>query len=136
MARYSRIIGPALDYTVTAVETVIPGFSVTREWDDGELLLLVSSRIAGSVLSSERMQLRPRIDLDPATALNYILDTETTLDTTFAFATLLQMTAGRHTIDLTAVRVDPVAFTIRGGRTELILIQLPLWDSVANLVVL
>ncbi len=134
MARYSRRTGPPVDFAPPGVNTPIPGCSVTRFFDDGELLIAWTVSNLNTSGVTRDMDVNILLDgVNPTTASQ----NNTCVPTgrhDFGGAMIVPVTEGQHTIDLAATADTHPLFVIPAGNAVLSLIQLPLWDSDADIL--
>lgn len=129
MARISRRSGPVVDFELTNTLTLIPGFTITRSFDDGELLIAFSSTIdnATGALADSTVQVHiDGQDIGPFTQFENIPNGQRI---THAATFIHPIAAGTHTIELRARGMAAVGDTVQDLRTYLTVIQLPRWDA-------
>ncbi len=136
MARYSRIRGPSVSFELPAAVVLIPGMSITRQFDQGELLILYTARADNLTAAPTNFQLQ--LFLDGAATITPILLAQVPLgnSATLSGSALQPIDEGLHTIDLRAQGDAAVGDLVAARSAELIIIQLPLWDQAANLITL
>src|SRR3972149_5662392 len=102
MARYSRRRGPTAQFELTAAFQTIPQLTITREWDDGEVLILFRHRYNNTIAAQTVFQRQPL--LDGAAAVGAIMRTNVPANSNLTTADFwfLPLTAGPHTIALQA----------------------------------
>ncbi len=129
MARYSRRRGPASDHEIADGFNVVSGLSVERFFDAGELLVFVSAQYhngTGNVQSPDFDVFVDGVALHPIPFEHDIASGDAIpLGGTW----LVPVDRGVHTIDF---RVDGDSVTgdiMRQDGSELVVVQLPLWDS-------
>lgn len=134
MARYSRVRGPAADFELAVASARVTGMVIDRLWDDGELLVLYSSRVANVTAAAARLFVQ--IVLDGSVVLGSARSAEVVVngEATLTGALLLPVAAGRHVIELFGSGVAAVGDVVQVNATSFVVIQLPLWDDPANLV--
>jgi len=136
MARYTRIRGPAANFTLPNVSTLIPGLDFTRFWDDGELLIIISCRVNNAGGGTTTTDLEPFIDVTtpPGNPLRHTSVIGELFTLTGAY--LVSFTEGIHRIRLQALSSTNNGAIVQAGGCSLICIQLPLWDQDVNLITL
>lgn len=133
MARYSRRSGPSVAFELTASLVLVPGMTITRFFDAGELLIAYNTRIdngtvgdvdfvADIVIDGVSVQTNPPQHRIPAGGLGQ-------LGNTF----IASIDAGEHTIELRAGGAAAVGDNIPSDSTFLSVIQLPLWDQATDI---
>lgn len=133
MARISRRTGPTVGFAIPEVFTLIPGLSVTRLFDDGELLILISALPDNGGVSASDFQIRATVDgqaLTPGRFSTQLLPGENPTVTGFY---LHPINAGIHTINLECLEDVNTGSTILADLSTLIVIQLPTWDQADDL---
>lgn len=129
MARYSRRTGPAGLFGVPTPFTLIPGLTLTRFYDAGELFISYRSSFRSPGPTTPDAELAPFIDgiqaVVPAPKITIGAGTEMII----ADAILITVAEGVHTIGLFAGKAPPGGVFIDVGMAQLSVIQFPLWDS-------
>ena len=136
MARYSRIRGPASTFELTAADQLVPGFSITRHWDDGELLIIVASQYFNGTAAAISPFLT--VFLDGAALIpNFGAGSVPAAASNTLVGYFLQpVTAGQHTLQLHATGGAAAGDLLLMASTEFTVIQLPSWDQEAELITL
>ncbi len=135
VARLSRRRGPTADFTLTGIFQTITGLSVTRAFDEGELVIIGRAR-ARNTEGVDQLE-RSRLTLDGTEIPN--TETLVLAGAAIALATLsthaLQaIAAGEHTIALQARTDGGPGHSILANTAELSVIQLPVWDTTDDLL--
>lgn len=139
MARMSQRIGPTADYSFVQanVQELIPGMTITRFFDEGELLILYTSNLENGGVPEASFRLRARVDgQSPALDVFHARASRVMQGQAVALsgAYIKRIASGIHTIQLTC-EVDVVPdTTARESRSSLVVIQLPQWDSAADVL--
>lgn len=133
MARYSRRTGPPADFELTAAFAQIPGLIIMRHFDDGELLVLFSAQLANGTFATVNAYVQIMLDGVEYPASRTAITVPTYLYSQLTATALIPISAGTHTISLEALgSADPGDF-IPQALARLTVIQLPLWDSDADI---
>lgn len=126
MSRSIRIRGPAGPFDVPDLLSpfaTIPGFTVTRSFDDGDLVILLSIYTSNGAAGGDRLTIAVRIDGTriPIGAPDHFVPGSQVNIITLNYAQPLA--AGTHTIDVQVQGGLGTALNIPNGRTELIILQ-------------
>jgi len=134
--RYSRRRGPAANYDCTAAFTLIPGLTISRYWDEGEILICTRAAIFNNAGGAGLFSISPYLDgvaILPAPPLFNIPNASNANIS----ATLLQaLTQGPHTLALYVLGLAPPGDIVLAQNAELIVIQLGVWDSDRDIITL
>jgi len=136
MARYSRREGPTAPFEITATLTAIPGISITRYYDEGELLILAQAAIDQEQATTTEYRVDVFVDGVSITSPAHLTQLGATAEETLTRIHLHPVTQGEHTIDLRIRGSGNVGDTVPAGGATLIVLQLPLWDSEADIIAL
>ncbi len=136
MARYSQIIGPAADFSVGGGFGTIPGFTITRFWDDGELLILAGAWYSRGAALGRTWELRAMVDALQQNHLWLAQFAENGQSSSISLSGIVPITQGLHTISLEASGDAAANDFIVAQGTHLTVIQLPLWDDTTGLITL
>lgn len=133
MARYSRRLGPAANYELIGTATPIPGMSITRDWDDGELLLIARETILNGTGAQIGASFAFRVDgvQVPADVAQGTIPAG--VPGTITDAQLITITKGTHTIDMISAGSAAAGDVVLQNGVSFIVIQLPLWDQDADI---
>jgi len=135
--RYSRRRGPTANFECALGYQLITGMSITRFWDEGELL--ISGMASYNQAAGATSQFGLAIVLDAVTVLPQTPPTQTVLlgqTASLALKILQPIAQGQHTIQLWATGLAAAGDVIFAQSAELIVIQLPLWDATTDILTL
>lgn len=133
MPRYSRRVGPAANFELTASFQPIPQLVVSRFFDDGELLIICKSRFLNGTVAVARVIVEITVD-GSAIGHSRVVDDVPAADFgTFNPTAFWPISRGEHAIGLQASGVAAVGDLILAGGTVLAVIQLPLWERELDL---
>jgi len=131
VARYFQIIGPTANFSEPTSPTQIPQLTVTRFWDHGELL--VSYAVNYSTGAAARFStLRVRLDGADVMAVFRSDSLPASFEMYRTRTLIVPITEGIHTIAL-FISASVAGAIITANTSNLTVIQLPLWDSAANI---
>lgn len=128
MARYSRRSGPAANFELTAVAQTIPGMTIERFYDDGELLVMATMRYFNGTAGVGIFLPRILIDGIVYPPVSSREDTPSGFNSTHTFAHIFPITRGRHLIELQGIGSAAAGDHVVFDSAVLTVIQLPLWD--------
>lgn len=134
MARYSRRRGPPADFELTTAPQLIPGLTLTRFFDDGELLVSYGIQIRNA--SGGTRAIRPQLRLDGTNIYLGIID-EVVQSGTRIYITesiILPIVIGQHTIEVFCAGTDVVGDVASIDACHLTVIQLPHWDQSTDVL--
>ena len=134
MARYNRASGPPADFELTAAFQDVTGLSITRSWDDGEVLISFTTSISNGTGLLVETDVRVLIDGQVQNLLFQSTTTPAGQFNTLTATAFLPLSEGSHTIKLQAGGNAAVGDVLLAGFTNLTVIQLPLWDSQAGII--
>lgn len=133
MARYSRRTGPPTNFTLNAPSTLIPGLTLTRFFDHGEILIMAQALAKNTIAQTANILMTTELNgvelLPTQVFVRPPADTLITLTSHI----LIAITKGTHTIRLTAAGQFTPTGHILAGRATLTVIQLPQWDTDADI---
>jgi len=133
MARWSQRIGPPTTFELTATPTIIPNLSITRRFDDGELLIFMSVHVDNALAATFERVFDLMID---GVAHPNIL-ASITLPVGFGGgcfnAAIIPIAAGQHTIAIRGTGNAAVGDSLPANFSSLTVIQLPQWDDTQDL---
>ena len=137
MARYSQRLGPAAPFELTASMQTITGLSITRFFDNGELLISYYAQLFNSTVIDPDGFYQVTLDgaVIPASQLNRVMwgnSTFTDVCKTF----LHSISAGVHTLAFQAQGTAAAGETIAANNALLTIVQLPLWDQDDDIITL
>lgn len=134
MARYSRRRGPVANFALTTTDQLIPGLTVTRAFDNGELLILAHARFDtdSGVTNPNRLSIY----------INGVQETHPFIEhhvqalqrAMLSLHHIVPTSRGTHTIDLRASSRTPAGDVLIRNTAELVVIQLPRWDQEDDLL--
>ncbi len=136
MARYSRIRGPNPAFEVTAANPIVPGMIITRYWDDGEILIILSSEyqnVSGAASTCTYILVLDGVAIGPAFSTPSVPNGGELMTSAHRFA---PVQAGNHEIRIQVSGAAAAGDVLTLDGTELTVIQLPLWDDSAQLITL
>lgn len=134
MARYSRRTGPTVAFELTGAIAQIPGFQITRTWDEGELLILWAANVINAtagVVNANIFPVSEGLTVPVAPAVSAIPAGQRVHMSGHA---LLRVTGGTFGIGLFALGSAAAGDTIEADSAILTVIQLPVWDSDADIL--
>jgi len=134
VARLSRRRGPTANFALDGTFRTITGLSISRAFDDGELVILARAQVRND---SGVVQLQHcRLVLDgveiPNSPTLVLADAVELLASLSTYA-LQAIAAGPHTIELQARQAAGATNVILANTGELAVIQLPVWDTTDDL---
>jgi len=132
MARYSRRRGPAADLALTLAGVEVTALTITRFFDEGELLLLFRCGIGNGTAGPITFRARLQIDGVNVSTLPPRNTIAAFLSGFLADAILAPVTAGIHTIRVMVEGSDIAGDILEQDTASLSVIQLPLWDTDAD----
>lgn len=136
MARYSRRRGPEFDFALSTAPTRVPGMTITRFFDEGELLILAHARIREDAALANQVLLIPVLDGARLYQATHASSLVASGNLTMALTFLSPIAAGIHTLELQASVIAATAAALLADSAELVAIQLPSWDSDADITTL
>lgn len=134
--RYSRRRGPAAIFELTAPFTLITGLTISRYWDEGELLISFHARTLNVCGFLSTFQLCPYLDGVAILAAPPAKDIPNGSDGSLSATILQPITQGPHTIQLFASGNAAPGDIIPIQYAELVVVQLGVWDSDRDIITL
>ncbi|KKN15102.1 hypothetical protein LCGC14_0989510 [marine sediment metagenome] len=136
MARYSRRRGPAVDFEMTDVFTLIPGMVIERSYGRGILLITGHVRLKNTTVAVAVANLKLQFDRVFISVQYLVQSVGVNENAVISFSFLQAIDPGVHTIELFALGVVAVGDRVLVGGSELIVIELPAWDQDDDIVTL
>lgn len=136
MARYSQVIGPAADFIIPISPLTIPGMTINRFWDDGELLIAYTIQRLNASAVLQTAILTILIDNSPLTPHNPFWDVPAGGAGNIAGTGIFPITSAYHRVSIFIQGSGDPADIIFAQGTTLTVIQLPLWDSPSGIITL
>lgn len=132
MARYSSRRGPNPAFDLLVTEETIPGLTITRHWDEGELLILGQASINNNSAADRNYYIAIRVDGAGAGSAYGLIHNAN--GEGLACHACLKITKGEHTISLNAKGTGNPIERINIGAATLTVIQLPIWDQDTDII--
>ncbi len=136
MARYNRIRGPAAPFIMPAPFTLVPGMSITGQWDTGPILLIARARVSNGGPAAAPFAIQLWEDGVTISTVPMFLDLAATSAGTIPHTHLHLPAPGTHTYALAGSGNAAVTSLIPANAAELIAIQLNPENAAADLVAL
>lgn len=133
MTRYSRRSGPAADFALGVTMQTVPGLSITRYYDNGELAILARAEVFNATAGVVNLELALFLDGTIINPTARVLALPANQSQFLHPDDLLPITEGQHTIELRAASSVGANTRVVQASARLIVIQLPLWDSDADI---
>lgn len=129
MPRYSRRLGPAANFELLATPQAVPGLSITRQWDEGELLILARVLILNGTAGTIGISFA--ILIDGVQIPQDVAQGQITAGNPSAFSdhALIPISGGIHTIHLVCTGSAVAGDVVLANGAILTVIQLPQWDQ-------
>ena len=124
MARYSRRRKSAFTFTLPGSFATITDMSITRVWDDGELLILAKARMRNDSLVTAQVDIRVVIDGIAVSPIGPGATIVAGATASVADVILQPNNAGAHTIALEGQSTVTPDVIVLGASAQLIVIQL------------
>lgn len=134
MARISRRRGPTANFELTATPTTLPGFTISRYFDDGELLIAFTITIDNTAASPITPNVNINLDGTSIIPGNFLDTLQAASRRTVSRILLEPITAGVHTIELQVSNGATAGELVLANTAELLVIQLPQWDSATDIL--
>lgn len=139
MARISQRLGPSVDYffVQAGVQEPIPGLTITRFFDEGELLVLYACTVNNENVAETEFRLKPRVDGQSLAGDSFMGMAERVPQgeaVTISGSFIKSIAAGVHTIALFCQASNVPNARVLDLRTVLTVIQLPQWDQPTDVL--
>jgi len=134
MARISRRIGPPANFEITGVDQLVPGMAVTRHFDDGEVLVLGQMQVLnGTAISRD-----PAIELSVDGVIDPNIFGQPNIPAgaaaTCHLEAVIPISQGVHTIAMACIGTNTLGDVVFADHSVWTVIQLPQWDSEADIL--
>jgi len=136
MARYSARTGPTANFELTAPFVTIPGFTITRSWDHGELFIAFGMTILNGTAAGFSHGARVLLDDQVVGPDNWVQRSSAGFQIVISGSLMTTIAAGAHLIELQADGAAAAGDVVQAGRCTLTVIQLPLWDTDVDIITL
>ncbi len=133
MARYSRRLGPPSPFALSATLQDVTGMSVTRLYDAGELLITYRANVFNGPGSALAFKVTVTIDDQPIPVSPMEATIGARVGHALAEAIIIPVKAGTHKISMQCAGDGIAGDTLNTNSCQICVIQLPLWDSDADI---
>jgi len=129
MARYSRRSGPPANFELTATPTLITGLTLTRFFDEGELLISAQVEVGNATGVTITPFITVTVDGVTIPGIRGAPNIATGFRGAATLTTIVPIAAGMHTINVLGQGDAIAGDTAVANLAQLTVIQLPQWDQ-------